>query len=148
MAIRSTGTYTWSKVLLQNFLKALSTIPPATLFVTPKVRLFSGATVPGPNNVVADFTVCVYSGYADVAIVPSVPVNVSANAQGVVASPLFTSPGSGAFTPDTAAGYIIYDGALAYYGGERFLSPVGFAAFGDFLDLLLVLPLQAQQLNA
>jgi hypothetical protein len=145
MAVRTTSTYTWAKVILQNMLKALSAIPIATLFSTPKVRLFSGATVPGVNNAVADFTTVVYSGYADVAITPSSPVNVSANAQGVVASPLFTSPGAGAFTPDTATGYILFDGAVAYYGGERFVSAVPFAAFGDFLALELILPLQGLQ---
>jgi hypothetical protein len=146
MATRITQQYTWSRILLQNFLKALSTIPVATLFTTPKVRLFSGATVPGVGNAVADFTAVVYSGYADVTIVPSAPVNVSPAAQGVVASPLFTSPGSGAFTPDVATGYILFDGATAYYGGERFISAVPFAAFGDFLDLTLILPLQGIQL--
>lgn len=147
MATRTTGTYTWSRTILQNMLKALSTIPVATLFTTPKCRLFSGATVPGVGNAVADFTTVVYSGYADIAVTLSSPVNVSPTAQGVVSSPLFTSPGSGAFTPDTATGYILFDGALAYYGGERFISPVPFAAFGDFLDLTLILPLQGLQLN-
>jgi len=146
MATRITSQYTWSKTILQNFLKALSTIPVATLFTTPKVRLFSGATVPGVNNAVPDFTTAVYTGYADVAITLSAPVNVSPAAQGVVASPLFTSPGSGAFTGDTITGYILFDGALAYYGGERFASAVPFSAFGDFLDLTLILPLQALQL--
>jgi hypothetical protein len=145
MAVRTTQTYTWSRTILQNMLKALSAIPVATLFATPKVRLFSGATVPGVGNAVADFTTVVYTGYADIAITPSVPINVSATAQGVVASPLFTSPGSGAFTPDTATGYILFDGATAYYGGERFVSAVPFAAFGDFLDLTLILPLQGFQ---
>jgi hypothetical protein len=141
MALRNTVNYSWARVILQNMLKALSAIPVAALFVTPKVRLFSGVTVPGQANAVADFTTAVYTGYADVALTLSAPVNQGLNSQAATGNVLFTSPGSGAFVADTATGYILFDGAVAYYGGERFASPVPFAAFGDYLDLEVILAL-------
>jgi hypothetical protein len=133
--------FTYAKSLLDALLGCFSARPAAALLVTPKVELFSGSTVPGPNSAYGDFTRALFTGYAPVALTLSAPINPSVNTQAVIGNALFSIPGPGPITPDTATGYIITDGVSIYYGGERFAAPVNFTNIGDFLDLNVALPL-------
>lgn len=134
-----TGTLQWAKAVIDDMLATLTALTAAPLLTTPTVVLFSGATVPGPESLVADFTPCVFSGYADQAITLSAPVNLTPDIQALIGSVNFIGSG-GPFTTDVATGYIITDGATAYYGGERFPNPIPFSAAGDFLNLDVKLP--------
>jgi len=139
--IVQTQTFQWAKAMTSAFLGALGTRPAGALLTTPTVVLFSGTTEPGPLSAVADFTPAAYSGYADIAPTLSAVVNVNDNLLAVVGPCTFIVAADDPQLTDTVTGYIVTDGADAYYGGERFENAWEAAAPGDFLELLLALQL-------
>lgn len=141
----TTQIWQWSRVLLNALLACLTARPGAALLVTPKVLLFSGSAIPSADSVVADFTPAVYSGYGDVALTLTGPVDLTPDGQAMIGTATFTSTTASPFVPDTVTGYIVYDGATAYYGGERFDAPVEISAAGQFIAVNVQLPLPLVQ---
>jgi len=144
MAARTTSTFVWAKTMVNAFLAALTARPAAALLVTPVVNLYTGATVPTGDSVVADYTDATFNGYAAASIAPLGPVNLTPEVVGLIDSVLFIAT-TGGVIADTVTGYYLSDGATAYYGGERFAAPVNFADVGDFLSLDCILPLPIYQ---
>jgi len=142
-----TGIFTWAWTLLTSMFTALSTRPAAALLSTPQVMLYNNNHVPGVVDSVSNFTPCIFSGYANATVTLTGPGNLSGTQIGMLATASFLATTASPFVSDTAYGYILYDGASNYYGGELFPTPIPFAAAGAFLELDLVLPLNAQGIN-
>lgn len=139
--IAQTSNFQWARALIDAFLSALGTRPAGALLTTPTIVLFSGSTEPGPDSAVADFTPAAYSGYADVVPTLSAVVNLTDNCLGLLGPATFIVGSADPQETDTVTGYIVTDGAEAYYGGARLDTAWPAATPGDFLQLLAELPL-------
>ncbi len=141
----TTKVFSWARTLIAAMLSALSARPGAALLATPTIRLFTGNGMPGPDNVIGDFPAATFTGYTEQTITPSSPVQLTPAGMAVLGNALFTS-GSPFTTPgEPVTGYVLYDGATAIYGAERFDTPVSFSAAGQFIDLSVALPLPLEQ---
>lgn len=99
---------------------------------TVKVRLFKNDILPGPNNVIGDFTEADYTGYTAGGITVTwttivhddlgVPIVYGSNC-------LFKATGD--TVANTLYGYYVVDAGPAYLYGGRFPSPEMFTATGD-----------------
>lgn len=121
------------------------------LVASPKVRLsHDPAFNPTPQSTIASLAAneCTFSGYptgGDTATV-SGALNLSTACVGAQLSVLFTGSSTTTFNPDTCYGYWVDDGTNLIVG-EKFAGGAsqGFAQNGDFLDLLVFLPIQLNQ---
>jgi hypothetical protein len=134
---------------LNTVIGAFNTVPAAKLVNAAKLRLsLSNAFNPAPGSTIASLAAneATFTGYTagGYAFAASAALNLSGNAQGSVTPILITA--SGSTTQNVIYGYWIDDGTNLILG-EAF--PVGqtvtFAAAGDFLQLLVYLPLQNRQ---
>lgn len=109
-------------------------------YATAKLQLFNNNLNPTPLNVLADFTPCVYSGYAPVTLTWSpafyeglVPVSSAGQT-------LFAQSGA---TGDLCYGAYLTDAAGAVLLGSARLdvSPFAFVSTGDTLPLVTMLQL-------
>lgn len=139
-----TLTWIYTKTLLSALVTTLFSRPATALILTAKVRLFSGATVPTENSVLADFTTVAFSGYLDQNVTFNYPLNTGPNQQACIADALFVGNSASPFTGDTVTGYVLYDGNVTLYGAERLTAPIPIAAPGDFVNLELVLPVMGK----
>lgn len=146
--VRITAVFVWAAALLGNLLKALATRPAGALLTTPTVVLYTAGPTPNVNSVIGDFTLATFSGYAGQVATLAGPVTVGLTTEAMVSSVLFIATAASPFVANTILGYLITDGAGAYYGGEQFATPVPIAAAGQYLALELVMPLTANALNA
>lgn len=97
-----------------------------------KVRLFQNDILPGPNNVVGDFTEATYTGYTagGITVTWTTVVHDDTNRPIVYGSNcLFKATGS--TVANTLYGYYVVDAASAYLWGGRFASPEMFTVAGD-----------------
>lgn len=140
-----TVAYQWAFSLIQAMLGALSARPAAALLTTPKVLLYKAGPVPAGDSAVGDFTAVAFSGYADASLTLAGPILTSGGEWAMIGTVTFTATTASPFVVDTAIGYIVYDGATAYYGGEQFADPVPFGQAGAALSLTVVLPLASLQ---
>lgn len=137
---RRTVTYTWSKAIIDAMLAAAGAAPDDPLFTTPKAILFTNDLAVTPESLPASFTVPTFTGYAAAALTFSVPVSPGSADRALVATVRFLCTA----TPGEAAvirGYLVTDGATAFYGGEVFTETLNIAEAGQYLDLDLILPL-------
>lgn len=139
----------FSRAFMDKVLTALKTVPGAALIPTLTVRLLAG-TLPAltPDTPLATLTglEANYSGYAALTPVPTVPVQLSVNAEGYIASTTFVATTASPFVPATVTGYFITDGTNlvameAFPAGQQY--PM--SAAGVFLDLDIALPGQLIQ---
>lgn len=131
----------WTAALLTALLAALTTRPAAALLATPTIELYSSRILaPNAQMDYANFTKCVFSGYAGDSVTLSGPVQLATNFLGMLADAVFIATSASPFVPDTAVGYMLTDGAATVYLAEDFATPVGFAAPGAFLNLDFVAP--------
>lgn len=138
----ATTVFQWARAFAAAMLGALGTRPAAALLVTPTVTLFTNNVQPGPASVVGDFDVADFTGYADATPVFSAVVNTSTGTIGIVGVASFVATTGSPFVSNVCYGWILSDGATAYYGGAKFASPVNFATAGDYLELLCQLPVK------
>ena len=132
----------WTAVLIAAMMAALSTRPAAALLTTPTIELYSARILtPNQNMDYANFTKCIFSGYAPDTVSLTGPVNLATNFLGLLADAVFIATSASPFVPDTAMGYMLSDGASNVYLAEDFITPVGFAGPGAFLNLDFVAPL-------
>lgn len=133
---------------------AFKTVATGPLIATAKVRLTTNASfVPNPDATIAELAAdeADYSGYTagGLALVVGAPVNLSPSCQGAVTALSFIATAASPFVPAQCYGYWVDDGTNviaqeAFPGGVA----IGFGVAGDFLELVLQLPLQATQAAA
>lgn len=138
---RRTTNLVIGQTLLDALLGCLAARPAAALLTTPKLQLFVGNTTVTPLSAWADFTFATFHGYADAAVTLTAPGNLANGDQCVTSAVNYIATTGGSLGAQNIAGYILSDGAAAFYAGERFDVPVSIAAVGDFLDLDFILPL-------
>lgn len=145
---------TFGKAFLNSVVAAWKTVASAALIATAKVRLSNNpGLVINPGLTIAELAAneCAYSGYTagGLALVVGAPANLSPTCQGAVTGLQFLAASASPFVPDTAYGYWVDDGTN-FIAGEAFPGGVGFSfgAAGDFLELVLELPLQSTQATA
>jgi hypothetical protein len=118
-------------------LTVVNAIVTLAAFVGAKLHLFSNNMTPTANNVLADFTECVYSGYAPATIVWSgafYDINGIAVSSG--GESLFAQVGAtgdfcyGAFLTDSAGTHLLWAGNLDS-------PPFTFVSTGDTLPLVI-----------
>jgi len=141
----NTKVFTWMNAIVVAFLTALGARPAAALLLTPTCVLFTDGPAPGSSTDIADYTVGGSSGYADVALTLSSVLNFPNGARGLIANALFTGDSTSPFVGATYIGYLITDGTTAIYGGELFDDPLPISASGDWIEVDVVLPLNAIQ---
>lgn len=122
-------------------LAALSAIPGAALFVTPKVLLYTAGPAITPDADPSAFTEATFTGYAKQAVTLAGPVLISPGVVGMVAQVRFICTAVTAGT-SVCIGMLVTNGTTAFYSGEPFGSNFNIGAPGDFLDIDLILPLQ------
>lgn len=130
-----------SRPFLATFLAALVARPAAPLIDAAQISLFSAGPAPiTPNSTVAEFTECIFDGFATVPFTGVGPVVAIPNGEGiaVTADALFTLTGTAGV--DTAAGYYVYDGATLVLA-EYFEAPITLSQIGDFISLQMFLAL-------
>jgi hypothetical protein len=137
----------WQAVVLDDMLKALTTLPTGALLATPKVELFTAGPQFTGRDLWTNYTRCTFAGYAAVAAVVTAPGNLKNSDQAVIVNAHFEAAGVLA-TSETAVGYMLSDATANVYLGEFFDTPIPFAVAGDFLDLDVVLPLILRPLFA
>jgi hypothetical protein len=137
-----TQTLVYMTAFLQAVITAFTTRPAAALLATPTVHLYNNLYAPVPGSVVGSFTETAFSGYAAATPTISAPVNTSPNCLAAVAPCTFIAVTASPFVPDTIYGYYI-ESAGVLVAAESFSSPVPITAPGDFIDLQVVLPMQA-----
>ena len=132
---------TYSRALTRALLEALTAIPGAILLLTPKIALWTDGPMPTPDFDPATYTLPTFHGYVAAAVTLAGPVNIGGTDQALIASVDFTATSGGPIA-DTCNGYMLLDTGLTIpYMIERFASPIGFGAVGDFLQIDLILPL-------
>lgn len=141
----TTVAFQYARALVTALLSAFAARPAAALLTTPKVLLFSAGPTPDADSTVDQFTPCIFTGYADATPTFTAPARIGEGTMGVVAPVEFISTSADPYVSDTAIGYILYDGADAYYGGEQFAEAVPFGTAGVLLQLTVVLPLALSQ---
>jgi hypothetical protein len=141
----------YGTAFLNTVLAAFKTIPAAALIATGKLRLsHDPAFNPVPGTALAALVAqeANFSGYpaGGAAVVLSAPVNLSPTAQGAVVSNLFLATTASPFVNDNCTGYWIDDGTN-FIMGEAFGAgqAAAFSSPGDFLELIVELPMQAGQ---
>jgi len=108
-----------------------------TTWATAKLHLYSNNLVPNENSVLADFTECVYSGYAAQTITWSSGfIDAQGNACASSGEKIFTDTGA---TPDLCYGVYITDsgGTVLLASGAIDNAPFGFSGSGVTLPLLI-----------
>jgi hypothetical protein len=135
-----TQTYRYADAVLNGMVGALKTVPGAALMVTPHVLLYQAGPTPGGTNAVADFTECDFHGYAPATVTLTGPVLLLDGSVAMICSGIFTATTGGPLNPQGMKGYILTDGAAAYYGGEDFVGTLAISAVGQFLQVDVVLP--------
>jgi hypothetical protein len=153
MAAYASQQVTYGRAWLNTILAALKTTAGGPLVDTAKIRLSNNAAyTPGPDDTIAGNAASEadYSGYAagGIAVVLSAPVNLSQGCQGVLCPVLYEATAASPFVSAVVYGYWVDDGTNIICG-ERFAGAVnyGFAGPGDFLQLILQLPLLVNQLT-
>jgi hypothetical protein len=136
----TTKNFTWAKALIDAMLTALSARPAAALLTTPKLILIKAGGPITPTSAVADFTEANFSGYAQSAQTLAGPVTTASGGQGMLGSGTFVATTASPFVDNNVVGYLVTDGASAFYGGELFDAPQPIAAPGDFVGVNLVMP--------
>jgi hypothetical protein len=152
--VRDTVQYTSQHVVLGSsfstvIVNSFTTVQTAAPLTSGKVRLTTDPSFnPTPGNVIADFTPheAAFPGYptGGIATTAGSAVNLSPTCKGYICPVTFTlsgSPGGPAIT-----GYWI-DNGLWVVTAERFAAGlvVPLANGGDFLELLIEIPLQEYQ---
>jgi hypothetical protein len=144
----TTLVLTWARGLVSALLACLGTRPAAALLTTPKVGLFTNNYFPQPTDATTAYTEPAFTGYAQQALTLTGPVNTGPGTQSYIGTVLFDMTGTGGGTA-VVHGYWLSDGATAFYGAERFASPVNFVTTGDFLSLTVAFPVtEVQTANA
>jgi hypothetical protein len=137
------NSFTYPRTLLNALLATLGARPAGALLTTPTIELYTAGPIPTIDSARADFTVADFSGYAPATITPGTAVNITLQSQALVISITFTATTGSPFVPNALVGYMLTDGAAAYYGAMNFQAPVNITQAGDFLQLDVVLPLEA-----
>lgn len=137
---RTTKNFQYARSLTDAMLVALKTAAEDPLLTTPKVDLIVDGPAPGPDSEVADFTKASFTGYTAHTATLSVPVGNLLDDRALIDNAEFIATDDVDPTQE-AKGWILTDGADAYYGGELFEEPVPFSVAGDYLSLDVVLPL-------
>jgi hypothetical protein len=137
----------WQAPVLQDMLKALTTVPAGVLLATPKLELFKAGPQFTGNDTWTAYTKCGFSGYAAAAATIGPPGNLKNLDQACVVSAHFEATGV-LTASETAIGYMLSDATANIYLGEFFPQPMAFAIAGDFLSLDVVLPLILRPLYA
>jgi hypothetical protein len=116
-------------------------------YVGAKLNLFSNNITPTPANVLADFTACIFSGYAPKTVTWS-PGFFDANGVAVSSSGELLFQQSGA-TGDFCYGAYLTDsaGAVLLASGVLDVAPFTFVNNGDTLPLLVKLDVDAGLLS-
>jgi hypothetical protein len=151
MAQYTSKQVVYGTAFLNSLIAALKTAPANPLINSAKVRLSNSPTFnPSSGSTIASLSSneCAYSGYTagGIALVVGTPVNLSLTCQGAITAVQFLSTSATPYVPDVAYGYWIDDGtnvilAEAFPPGQQ----AGFAAPGDFLELVLQIPQQSLQ---
>ena len=150
MAAYSSQTITFGRAWLETVVAAWKTTASNPLINTAKLRLTTVSSfLPSPDATIAglDANEANYSGYTagGLAIVLSAPVNLSPTCVGSVVNETFIATAGSPFVPNVLTGYWADDGtnviAMEAFGGAGI--PIN--GPGDFLALLMQLPLQALQ---
>jgi hypothetical protein len=144
-------TYSAKKVVIGQaaanaLLGALTTGHVGGLLATGKLRLSHDPSFnPTPQSTLASLSAqeANFSGYpaGGVAVSLTTGLNLSPNAQGASQAALFEAAAATPFVADNITGWWIDDGTI-FWVGERFAAGLiaGFAAVGDFLELIAIIP--------
>lgn len=135
----STGLLTWNRLFLGTVVTALAARPAAALAAGLSLGLYENLLDPGPNDLLAAYTACTFSGYAPVSPTQSVPVNLPSQAVATVVDGLYVAAVAGPFVPGIAVGCMLSTGGLLV-ASYRFPDAVNFVQVGDFLELVVALP--------
>lgn len=144
---RQSGKPVIMRHLVASLLASMGSRPSAAIPGVMSVDLFTaGPSVITPDNVVADFTLATFGGYAQQGLDPTTPPPVEVPANNGLAL-----IGNGVFYADITIvppgqiviGYILTDQAtgLILEVAELFDDPVSFAVNGDFLNLTILVPI-------
>jgi hypothetical protein len=115
-------------------------------YATAKLNLYSNNLTPTPLNVLADFTPCVFSGYAPAVLTWSPAFyDGDGNAVSSGGETLFTQTGA---TPDFCYGAFLTDnaGAVLLWSARLDVAPFNFVVSGDTLPLVVLMGLIAGKL--
>jgi hypothetical protein len=118
-------------------LTVLNAMVTLAAWVGAKLHLFSNNLVPTENNLLADFTSCVFSGYAPQTVTWSAAfLDGAGNATSSGGELLFADTGA---TPDVCYGFFLTDAANAVLlaAGSIDGAPFGFSASGITLPLTI-----------
>lgn len=143
MAYYRTKRFTWASALVDGMLGALSARPAAALLTTPKIILYTAGPPVTPDASVAAYTEATFHGYAAAALTLLGPVLLGGTDRAMIAALSFIATAGGTIN-DQLLGYLMTDGATAFYGGEAFPAPINIAGVGQFLDLDLICPLPTE----
>jgi hypothetical protein len=152
MAAYSSQQITYGRYFLNLLAAAFAARPAGALIASGKLRLtIATAFLPDPGATIATLAAneANFSGYpaGGVAVALSGPVNLSGNCIGEVQEETFIGTTATPFVPNIITGYWVDDGT-GVVGMEAIPSPgIPINNVGDFLALLVQLPLQATQLT-
>lgn len=132
---------TWRKLILDDFLAALSARPAAALLVTPQVKLLKASIVLTPTTPLATLTAqeADFTGYAAIALPTLVgPINPTVLTTGLTADVNFVVGSSPTVTNNIYGYYVDHNTAADWVLAELFDNPVPMALAGDFLGLAIM----------
>jgi hypothetical protein len=138
-----TKVFTWLASMIEAFLTALTARPAAALLTTPTVVLFTAGPAPGESSDIADYTLGGSSGYEAVTPVFSPVLNFPTGAKGLLGSALFVGDNTDPFVSAVYIGFLVTNGSTTIYGGELFDEPIPIGKEGDWIEVDVVLPLNA-----
>jgi hypothetical protein len=149
MAVYTSNRVVFGQAFANTIMAALNTLPAAKLINAAKLRLSQQAGFnPTPLSTIAALAAneATFTGYTPggYAFAATPVVNLSPNAQGTATVVIIQATGS--TTGNTITGYWIDDGtnmimAEAFPAGTSVI----FAASGDFLELVVQIPIQLRQ---
>jgi hypothetical protein len=149
MAVYTSNRVVFGTAFLNTMLAALNAIPGAKLINAAKCRLSQApGFAPAPGSLIAALAAneANFTGYTPggVAFAATPVQNLSPNAQGTVTPVVFSATGS--TTGNVIYGYWIDDGTN-FIMGEAFPAgqAVNFASAGDFLEIIVEVPIQNRQ---
>ena len=154
MAAYASLKITYGKAFLNTIAAAWKTTASGALILDGKLRLNTNPSFnPSAEDTIAGNAAneADYSGYTagGIAVTLSAPVNLSATCVGAICSGTFAATTDSPFVSSVVYGYWIDDGTNVI-AAEAFPTnqQVTFGTPGDFLELVVQLPIQAVQLTA
>lgn len=131
-----------AKRLLDYFFNMFGAGPTTAVIPDCEIRLFTSADIPiTPISSGTTFIEATFGGYTNVLLKPGTVITVDdGGGEGYAKNALFVADGSG--PPENIQGYYLVEtGTTNFIMGEYFPAPIPLTTAGDYIDLLVRIPI-------